>query len=217
MFERMREAWGGIPLRIENDGDVTALAGAVALRDNAVLGLAMGSSLAAGYVDPEGRIQGWMNELAFAPLDYRPDAAADEWSGDRGVGANYLSQQAVGRLIPLAGIAMPEIPEADLPRRLVRVQELMRQGDARARRIYETIGRYLGYTVAHAFDFYPDIRHVEILGRVMTGDGGRVILDEARRVLDAEFPELAERFSFYEPSEREKRHGQAAAAAHLPA
>lgn len=216
IFLRLQEAMGGMPFRLENDGDVTALAGAIALRDGAVLGLAMGSSLAAGYVDESKHIAGWMNELAFAPVDYQPDAPADEWSGDRGVGASYFSQQAVGRLIPRAGIGMPDLPADALPERLKRVQELMAAGDPRARRIYATIGRWLGYATAQYAGFYRPLRHVEILGRVMTGTGGRLILDEARAVLAAEFPELAGAFDFYEPSEMEKRHGQAAAAASLP-
>jgi len=215
MFHRIRDEWG-VPLRLENDGDVTALAGAVSLGDGAVLGLAMGSSLAGGYVDDQMRIKGWMNELAFVPVDYNPGAAVDEWSQDHGVGANYFSQQAVGRLIPVAGIEMPDIPEDALPERLKRVQELMGDGDPRARKIYETIGRCFGYTVAHFCDFYQPVRHIEVLGRVMTGEGGRIILTEARQVLASEFPELAESLDFYEPSEREKRHGQAAAAASLP-
>lgn len=215
LFQRIAQDWG-IPLRLENDGDVTALAGAISLNDGAVLGLAMGSSLAGGYVDEARRIKGWMNELAFAPVDYSPTAAVDEWSRDRGVGANYFSQQAVGRLIPAAGIEMPDLLPDALPARLKRVQELMTKGDVRARRIYETIGRYFGYSVAHFCDFYKPIRHIEVLGRVMTGEGGQVILDEARRVLQAEFPELTKSVHFYEPDEREKRHGQAAAAASLP-
>ena len=216
LFGRIQEAWGGIPFRIENDGDVTALAGAVALNDGAVLGLAMGSSLAGGYVDEAKRIVGWMNELAFAPVDYHPKAVVDEWSRDRGVGANYFSQQAVGRLIPVAGIDMPDLPPEALPKRLLRVQELMAAGDLRARRIYETIGRYLGYSVALYCDYYRPIRHIEILGRVMSGAGGQLILEEARNVLASEFPAIAAAVDFYEPDEREKRHGQAVAAASLP-
>jgi predicted NBD/HSP70 family sugar kinase len=176
----------------------------------------MGSSLAGGYVDEQRRIKGWMNELAFAPVDYSPTAAVDEWSRDRGVGANYFSQQAVGRLLPAAGIEMPDLSADALPARLKRVQDLMAQGDVRARRIYETIGRYFGYAVAHYLDFYTPVRHIEVLGRVMTGEGGQIILDEARQVLRHEFPGLAGAVHFFEPDEREKRHGQAAAAASLP-
>ena len=98
LFVRLREEWG-VPLEVVNDGDVTALAGALSLEENAVLGVAMGSSEAAGYLNPEGRMTGWLSELAFAPVDYNPEAMADEWSGDRGVGATYFSQQAVNKLI----------------------------------------------------------------------------------------------------------------------
>ena len=214
IFKEIQKEWG-IPLRLENDGDVTALAGAIALNDGSVLGIAMGSSLAAGYVDANKAIKGWMNELAFAPVDYNPRAAVDEWSRDFGVGANYFSQQAVGRLIQAAGIEMPEIAPDALPLRLKRVQELMLKGDERARRIYETIGVYFGYTVANYCDFYKEIKHIEVLGRVMTGEGGAIILRKAKEVIADEFPEYAG-LDFYEPDEREKRHGQAAAAASLP-
>ncbi|MBR6057552.1 MAG: ROK family protein [Victivallales bacterium] len=216
IFKEIAKQWG-IPLRLENDGDVTALAGSISLGDGAVLGLAMGSSLAGGYVDDKRAIKGWMNELAFAPVDYNPLAATDEWSRDFGVGANYFSQQAVARLIGPAGLEceMAGIDAGAFPLRLKRVQELMEKGDARARKIYETIGVYLGYTVAHYADFYKPIRHIEVLGRVVTGEGGKIILDIAKKILREEFPEIAG-INFYEPDEREKRHGQAAAAASLP-
>ena len=216
IFKEIAKQWG-IPLRLENDGDVTALAGSISLGDGAVLGLAMGSSLAGGYVDDKRAIKGWMNELAFAPVDYNPLAATDEWSRDFGVGANYFSQQAVARLIGPAGLEseMAGIDAGAFPLRLKRVQELMEKGDARARKIYETIGVYLGYTVAHYADFYKPIRHVEVLGRVVTGEGGQIILSIAKKILADEFPEL-KGINFYEPDEREKRHGQAAAAASLP-
>jgi len=94
MFLNLRKEWG-VPLEMANDGDVTALAGGMSLKTNAVLGVAMGSSEAGGYLDARGQITGWLNELAFCPVDYNPKAAADEWSGDCGVGALYFSQQAV--------------------------------------------------------------------------------------------------------------------------
>lgn len=213
LFLEIQRAWN-VPLEIVNDGEVTALAGSMALGENAVLGIALGSSQAVGYVTPEGNITSWLNELAFAPVDVNPEAAVDEWSGDRGCGVQYFSQQCVARLAPLAGIEM----EAGLPfpDRLKRVQELMAEGDVRARRIYETIGTYLGYAVAHYADFY-EVRHVLILGRVTSGPGGDLILAGAREVIVNEFPELAARLSFHVPDEKQKRHGQAIAAASLPA
>jgi predicted NBD/HSP70 family sugar kinase len=214
LFFDLRAAWGGVPFEVVNDGEVTALAGSMALDDNAVLGVAFGSSLAAGYVTPQGNITGWLNELAFVPVDYRPEAPVDEWSGDAGVGAQYFSQQAVARLLPAAGIDLPR--DMPVPEKLVEVQKLMAAGDTRARKIYETIGTYLGYTIPHFADFYT-IRNLLVLGRVMTGEGGDLILSIAREVLKAEFPELSEAIRFHVPGEKEKRHGQAIAAASLPA
>ena len=213
LFFELQTAWGGIPFEVVNDGEVTALAGSMALNDNAVLGIAMGSSLAAGYVTPQGNITTWLNELAFVPVDYRENAPADEWSGDLGVGAQYFSQQAVGRLLAPAGIELPA--DMPLPHKLLEVQKFMAAGDARARAIYQTIGVYLGYNIAHYSDFY-DFRNLLVLGRVMTGAGGDLILSIARQILDQEFPDLSERIRFHVPGEKEKRHGQAVAAASLP-
>jgi predicted NBD/HSP70 family sugar kinase len=213
LFLEIQKAWNGIPLDVVNDGEVTALAGSMSFNANAVLGIALGSSEAVGYVTPTGHITNWLNELAFAPVDYRENGPADEWSGDRGCGAQYFSQQAVGRLLKPAGIeADPAMP---LPEKLKLVQALMAKGAPRALAIYQTIGTYLGHTVAHYADFY-DLQHLLILGRVTSGEGGAVILSEARRVMNEVYPDVANRVSFHTPSERDKRHGQAIAAASLP-
>jgi predicted NBD/HSP70 family sugar kinase len=214
LFFDLQVKWGGVPFDVVNDGEVTALAGSMALNDAAVLGVAMGSSLAAGFVTPQGNITTWLNELAFVPVDYREGAPADEWSGDPGVGAQYFSQQAVGRLLGPAGIELPD--EMPLPVKLETVQKLISKGDERARRIYQTIGVYFGYNIATYEDYY-DFRNLLVLGRVMTGEGGDLILSTAKDVLKEEFPELAERIRFHIPDEKEKRHGQAIAAASLPA
>jgi predicted NBD/HSP70 family sugar kinase len=213
LFFELQKAWGGVPFEVVNDGEVTALAGSMALRDSAVLGIAMGSSLAAGYVTPQGAITGWLNELAFVPVDYREGAPVDEWSGDGGVGAQYFSQQAVGRLLAPARIDLPA--DMPLPVKLEQVQHLAAAGDPRALAIYDTIGVYFGYNIATYTDFY-EIRNLLVLGRVMTGVGGDRILSVAGDVLLTEFPELAERIRFHIPDETEKRHGQAIAAASLP-
>ena len=213
IFREVQQAWPGVPFEVVNDGEVTALAGSMALGKNAVLGLALGTSLASGYVNRDGNITSWLNELAFAPVDYRPDAPRDEWSGDYGVGAQYLSQQAVGRLLIPAGITADlSLP---LPEKLKLVQSLMAKGDPRAQRIYQTVGTYLGYALAHYADFY-DFDHVLILGRVTSGPGGDHLLTAAKEVLRQEFPTLATRLAFHVPDEKEKRHGQAVAAASLP-
>jgi predicted NBD/HSP70 family sugar kinase len=213
LFIDLKAAWGGIPFVVVNDGEVTALAGAMSLKDHAVLGMALGSSEAGGYVTANGEITTWLNELAFTPVDYDPEAPADEWSGDRGVGAQYFSQQAVFRLLPAAGIESPS--ELGAAEKLKAVQDLLHAGDDRGRRIFETIGIYVGYGVAHYADFY-DLRHVLVLGRVTSGEGGTIILDRARQVLRTEFPELAARLALHLPDESSRRIGQAVAAASLP-
>jgi predicted NBD/HSP70 family sugar kinase len=212
IFKRIQKEWD-LPVVVMNDGDVTALAGALSLRKKGMLGIAMGSSQAAGFMDRQGRILGWLNELAFVPVDYNPEAPADEWSGDGGVGALYFSQQAVNKLLPAAGISLPE--NMGLPERLKEIQTLMAKDDPRAVKIYETIGIYLGYALAHYADFY-DYRNVLILGRVTTGKGGDIVLAKAREVLAGEFPELAKKIELHVPDEKSRRVGQAVAAASLP-
>ena len=212
VFKRIAEEWK-VPLVVMNDGDVTALAGALSLQQKGMLGIAMGSSEAAGFMDKKGRILGWLNELAFAPVDYNPKTAADEWSGDIGIGALYFSQQAVNKLLPAAKIKLPK--GMDLPERLKEVQNLMAAGDERAAKIYETIGVYLGYTIPHYLDFY-DYSHMLILGRVTTGQGGDIVLAKAHEVLAQEFPEAARTVQMHVPDEKSRRVGQAVAAASLP-
>ncbi|MBA4148519.1 MAG: ROK family protein [Verrucomicrobia bacterium] len=213
MFLEVKTKWNNVPFEIVNDGEVTALAGSMSLNRNAVLGIAMGTSQAGGYVTPEGNITTWLNELAFMPVDYNPNAARDEWSGDYGCGVQYFSQQAVAKLIPASGLEVDS--NLGFPEKLKAVQSFMENNDERAAKIYQTIGTYLGYAVAHYADFY-DLENVLILGRVTSGKGGDIILDGAKEVLKAEFPELAQKITFHVPDEKDKRHGQAIAAASLP-
>jgi predicted NBD/HSP70 family sugar kinase len=212
LFLRIRKELG-VPLEVVNDGEVTALAGSMSLEVNAILGVALGSSEAAGYVTPEGRITSWLNELAFAPIDYAPEAPIDEWSGDRGVGALYLSQQCVFRLAPRVGIALPA--QASLAEQLEHVQRRLAQGDEGAVAIWRTMGTYLGYALAHYSDFYV-LEHVLILGRCTSGHGGALLLDGARAVLESECPDVAGRVALHLPDEKARRVGQSIAAASLP-
>jgi len=199
---------------VVNDGEVTALAGSMSLGANSILGIALGSSEAGGYVNRDGNITRWLNELAFVPIDFHPQAPVDEWSGDKGCGVQYLCQNAVVRLAPAARIQL------DLSKNpaenLVVVQELMAKGDERAAKVFETIGCYLGYAVAYYADIYQ-LSHVLILGRVTSGEGGAIILDRAQEVLKKEFPDLARSVSLNLPDESSRRVGQAVAAASLPA
>jgi len=185
----------------------------LSLGGRGMLGIAMGSSQAAGFMDRQGRIPGWLNELAFVPVDLQPGAAADEWSKDRGTGVMYFSQQAVNKLLPAAKISFSA--KMDLPERLKAVQNLMAEGDLRAAKIYETIGVYLGCALAHYAEFY-DFRQALILGRVTTGPGGDILIARALGVLKTEFPHVAHRIELRVPDERSRRVGQAVAAASLP-
>jgi predicted NBD/HSP70 family sugar kinase len=212
MFLRMRKEWK-VPFEVVNDGEVTALAGSMSLNANRVLGIALGSSQAGGYVNEKGHITGWLNELAFAPVDLDPGAPVDEWSGDAGCGVQYFSQQAVFRLAGKAGIKLAEdLAAVD---KLKAVQDLLPGGDERARLIFETIGGYLGYGIGHYADYY-DIGYALILGRVTSGEAGPIILGKAREVLNADFPDLAGRLELHLPDEKSRRVGQAVAAASLP-
>ena len=202
-----------VPLVVCNDGDVSALAGAMGLGENNVLGIAMGTSEAVGYVDEKGNITGWLNELAFMPVDVNPDAMEDEWSGDIGCGVKYFSQDGVIKLAPRAGIQLEE--SLSPAEKLKVVQKLMEEGSAAAADVYRSIGTYLGHALAYYYDLYH-CKHVLLLGRVMSGKGGDLILEEAKRVLADEYPECAGKLFPALPDEKTRRVGQSAAAASLP-
>ena len=167
-----------IPLEVANDGDVTALAGAIDLNDNCVLGIAMGTSEAVGYINAQGGINGWLSELAFAPVDFNEGAMVDEWSGDVGVGCKYFSQDAVIKLAEAGG---HKFADGLTPaQKLKEVQAMMEKGDALAAQIYEDIGVYLAHTIPFYAKFY-DIKHMLLLGRVMGGKGGDIILANCKK------------------------------------
>lgn len=205
------DTFGEVPYSVVNDGDVTALAGALSLGKNNVLGIAMGTSEAVGYVDPQGRITGWLNELAFVPVDANPAAMRDEWSGDIGCGVKYFSQDGVIKLAAPAGI---ELDEALSPaEKLKVVQKLMEQDDPRAAAIYRSIGCYLAHSLAYYYDLYG-CEYLLLLGRVMSGKGGDVLLETCRAVLKDEYPEVPLTIAL--PDEKFRRVGQSAVAASLP-
>jgi predicted NBD/HSP70 family sugar kinase len=213
IYLNVGKKWG-VPVEVANDGDVTALAGAMELKDHPVLGIAMGTSQAGGYVDSQGSITGWLNELAFVPVDYAAGAPLDsEWSGDRGTGVHYFSQEAAIRLAPAAGISLDK--GLSPGGKLKEVQTLLEKGDPRPRAIFESIGVFLGYGLLHYADFYK-LKHIMILGRVTSGQGGELILKKAREVLQAEDPGLAKTIQITLPDEASRRVGQAVAAASLP-
>ena len=215
VFDRAAAEIGpDVPILVANDGDVSALAGAIGLGKGNLMGLAMGTSEAVGYVDQDQNVLGWINELAFAPVDLQETAMQDEWSTDYGVGCKYFSQDAVIKLAPWAGIEIPE--ELSLAEKLKFVQKLMEADDPRAVAVFETIGAYLAYTVVLYSQFY-DLDYLMLLGRVMSGKGGDTILRVCCEILADEYPELAAKCSVTLPDEKMRRVGQSVAAASLPA
>lgn len=201
------------PLEVANDGDVTALAGSIDLNDNQVLGIAMGTSEAVGYINKEGCLNGWLSELAFVPVDFSEKAMQDEWSGDYGVGAKYFSQDAVIKLAEYGGFVFEE--GLTPAQKLKVIQALMEKDDQLATQIYTDIGIYLAHTLPYYALFY-DMKHLLLLGRVMGGKGGNIILDTCKKVLAADYPEMSG-LDISLPDETNRRVGQSIAAASLPA
>ena len=212
IYLRAARKIGEVPITVCNDGDVTALAGAMSLGVNNLLGIAMGTSEAAGFVDRDGNITGWLNELAFAPVDASPQAMMDEWSGDIGCGVKYFSQDAVIKLAENGGIVFDE--NKSPAEKLVEVQELLAAGDPVAEEVFRSIGCYLGHTMAYYHDLYG-FEHVLLLGRVTSGRGGDLVLSVARQVLRDEYPEISSQFGLSMPDEKARRVGQSVAAASL--
>ncbi len=202
-----------VPILVANDGDVSALAGAMGLGKGKLMGIAMGTSEAVGYVDADQYVLGWINELAFAPVDLNATAEQDEWSTDFGVGCKYFSQDAVIKLAPVAGIALDE--SLSLAEKLKAVQKLMEADDPRAVAIFETIGAYLAYTTVLYSQFY-DMDYMMLMGRVMSGKGGDTILKVCKDILEDEYPELLKKCNVTLPDEKMRRVGQSVAAASLP-
>ena len=204
---------GNVPIEVANDGDVTALAGSMSLNKNKVLGIAMGTAQAAGYIDHLGNITGWLNELSFVPVDFNVNSIVDEWSGDYGVGCKYFSQDSVIKLAKNAGIEIDE--NLSLAEKLVFVQDEVKKGNKKALEIFQNIGVYLGYALGF-YDLFYDLESVLILGRVTSGAGGLQILKYAKKVLKSEFPELSKKIKLILPDEKSRRVGQSIAAASLP-
>jgi len=225
--EIAKNEFGGVPVKVINDGEVTAVAGGQMIGEGCLFGISLGSSEGSGYVDKDGALSGWINENAYCPLDLNPDAPGNCWSPHRGDAAMYLGQRAATRLAKRARVDLPAEMMPDHPNMnqtnhaphaqcLKKIQAAMKdpEKEPHVRKLYETIGVYMGYTIAQYCE-YLDIKNVLILGRVTTGAGGQIMIDYAKKVLEAEFPELAG-IKFHTPSEHMKRVGQCIAAAALP-
>mmetsp|Transcript_110317 Transcript_110317/g.311909 ORF Transcript_110317/g.311909 Transcript_110317/m.311909 type:complete len:517 (-) Transcript_110317:177-1727(-) len=228
IFKNLAKEFGNVPLKVINDGEVTAIAGAMMVKEGNLMGISMGSSEGAGYCNADKNLLGWINELCYIQLDLNPEAPTDPWTmGHRGISHMYLGQRGATKLAAKAGIDVPpemfpEHPNMNSMRHephakcLKLIQAAMKDPakEAAARQLYETVGVYLGYALAQYSEHYK-MDNVIILGRVSSGEGGKVMCDTAKAVLAAEFPELSH-IKFHFPDEHFKRVGQCIAAAALP-
>mmetsp|Transcript_142923 Transcript_142923/g.249258 ORF Transcript_142923/g.249258 Transcript_142923/m.249258 type:complete len:498 (-) Transcript_142923:195-1688(-) len=230
IFARLaKEVAGDVPLKVINDGEVTAMAAVQKIKAGNVMGISMGSSCGAGYANADGNLNGWINELCHTKVDMNPEAPSDPWSNFNHTGLShmYLGQRAATKLVSKIGIEVPPnyvyphpdmctIKHEDHANCLKYIQKAMADPatEAQVRPLYETIGVYLGYALANWAEFYK-IDHVMILGRVSKGKGGDIMLDMAHKVLDTEFPELS-KVKFHTADDHFKAVGQCIAAAALP-
>jgi len=205
IFKRIaKEVAGDVPLKVINDGEVTALAAVQKVNAGNVLGISMGSSEGGGYANADGNLMGWINELCYIRLDLNPDAPTDPWTkgSHRGISHMYLGQRGATKLAAKAGVKVPEnyvyphpdmctIKHEDHAQCLKLIQKAMadKEQEPKVRKLYETVGVYLGYGLAQYVEFYK-IDHVMILGRVSKGAGGDLMLATAQKVLETEFPDL---------------------------
>jgi len=230
IFIRMaKEVAGDVPLKVINDGEVTALAAVQKIGKGNILGISMGSSEGGGYADKDGNLNGWINEMCYIKLDMNPEAPTDPWTKGyhRGISHLYLGQRGATKLAAKAGVQVPDnyvfphpdmctIKHEDHAQCLKAIQKAMADPaqEPQVRKLYETVGVYLGYGLAQYSEFYK-IDHVMILGRVSKGAGGDLVLEVAKKVLMAEFPQYGH-IQFHTADDHFKAVGQCIAAAALP-
>merc|ERR1712113_585841 len=224
-----KEVAGDVPLKVINDGEVTALAAVQKIGKGNIMGISMGSSEGGGYANADGNLMGWINELCYIRLDLNPQAPTDPWTkgAHTGISHMYLGQRGATKL---AGKVVKDLPanytyphadmctikHEDHAQCLKLIQKAMAdpEQEEKARSLYETVGVYLGYGLAQYCEFYK-IDHVMILGRVSKGEGGDLMLATAKKVLETEFPDL-KHIEFHTADDHFKAVGQCIAAAALP-
>jgi len=227
IFKRMaKDIAGDVPLKVINDGEVTALAAVQKIGKGNVMGISMGSSEGAGYANSDGNLMGWINELCYVKLDMNPKAPTDPWTkgAHRGISHMYLGQRgATKNAYKICDVPenykyphpdMCTIKHEDHAQCLKLIQAAMKDNPEKASDLYKTCGVYLGYGLAQYCEFYS-IEHVMILGRVSKGAGGDLVLQTASEVLATEFPHLP-KITFHTADDHFKAVGQCIAAAALP-
>merc|ERR1712039_916525 len=114
-----KDLCGDVPLKVINDGEVTALAAVQKIKAGNVLGISMGSSEGGGYANSDGNLTGWINELCYIRLDLNPRAPTDPWSkgAHTGLSHMYLGQRGATKLAAKAGVEVDKnqvFPHADM-------------------------------------------------------------------------------------------------------
>merc|ERR1719453_2245267 len=156
IFARMaKEVAGDVPLKVINDGEVTALAAVQKIGKGNILGISMGSSEGGGYANADGNLAGWINEMCYIKLDLNPKAPTDPWTkgAHTGVSHMYLGQRGATKLAARAGVKVPDnmkYPHKDMcairhenhAQVLKKIQEAMKDPEKKDKvsQLYETVG-----------------------------------------------------------------------------
>ena len=215
LFLEIRRVWGDIPFEVVNDGEVTALAGSMSLGANAILGIALGTSTAAGYVT-----RGRQHHLVARRARVRADRPEPRRPGGRVVGR-------LRRRLAVLLAAVRRTAAAGGGHRRARRHAAAREAEAGAvadgARAITARGRFTrrsGRTSGTASRTSPTSTTCSTCS---CSDGSpRAPAATSSSAVPApcsldEFPELAEHIQIHVPDEQDKRHGQAIAAASLPA
>lgn len=154
---------------IINDGDAAVLGSMQEGGKTGVLGIAIGTSEAGGYVDETGSVTGYLNELAFVPIDFSDESYIDSWSGDRGCGVSFLSQDGLINMCERSGIIFPD--DMETSKKCIYAEELWQNGDERAQAAFRMMGEMLGYALMWYQKFYK-INECVVFGGVISGKAG---------------------------------------------
>lgn len=202
----MKDYFPNIPFRVQNDGDVSAIGASTLYQKNKVLGLALGTSFAAGYAK-DSSLNGWISELSKVPISVSKNARKHYILGIEGSASEYLSQKGIICLLENAGLSL----EGDLPHELLQIQKLAEEGNPLVLKGYHDMGIYLGSAIQYFTLFYY-IESVFLLGRVMSGKGGEILLETASSYLHKRNLNI----DVFTAEEDFKRLGQSYIAASLP-
>ncbi len=214
LYPRAAKAMGcGEGLVVENEGDVSALAGAMTMDCKGVLSLHFGHKFTAGFVDNDGYLTGWLNELEHMPIHFSKSDPNDPNSADEGCGLRYFSEEGVLRMAEEAGVKFRQ--DSNNRQRLRGLQLQAEQNSSKSKLVFQSIGTILGHSLAYYHSLYQ-FQVVLLTGRIMTGAGGDMIFNAAQKVLAKDYPLTASSIVISLPDENDSQIDLAVAAATLP-